>query len=238
MTALVHAIGVVVTIAEALLVGCNERFEFDAPPSDAGEDTNSDTAHDASSDGDVGSDVSTDTGKSTTGGEPDASPGVGCTADADCRVASLHCQLALGRCVECLDDQDCSNDDATRCDGALFRCVSCIADGDCVDGSRCDAVERRCAPSCATGQDCVDAHACKNGLCVACDRDIECRESDASAPVCSASGLDCVSCREDAQCPQFEFCDVLSGSCVSCLSSADCNDETVCDPVLLECVAG
>jgi hypothetical protein len=96
----------------------------------------------------------------------------------------------------------------------------------------------QCARSCITTQDCVAAHACKNGLCVACDRDVECRETDASHPVCSASGLSCVSCREDAQCPQLAFCDVLSGRCVSCLSSANCSDDTVCDPVLLECVSG
>lgn len=233
VTALIHAIRIVVTMAPASLLGCNERFEFDVPPPDAGEATG-----DASGDGDVGSDVSTDTTTSTTGAAPDAGPGSACTADSDCRIASLYCHPTLGRCVECFDDQDCSTADATHCDAELFRCVSCTQDAHCAEGSRCDGVERRCAQSCATTQDCVDAHACKNGLCVACDRDVECRESDASRPVCSASGLDCVSCREDAQCPQLEFCDVLSGRCVACLSSADCNDDTVCNPLLLECVAG
>jgi len=204
----------VLTLAPALLVACNERFEFDVPPE---------------------TESATSTG--TTGVEPDGGADAGCTTDSDCGIASLRCHSSLGQCVECLADQDCSDTDAPHCDAALLRCVRCTSDADCAAGSRCDAVERSCAPTCETAQDCVAAHACNDGVCVACDRDVECRENDAVHPVCSASGLACVNCREDAQCPQLEFCDVLSGRCVDCLSSADCSEGALCDPVLLECVS-
>lgn len=231
---LCRAYGAVVALVLAPLSGCNERFDFDVPPPDAGEDGGTTTGGDVSDTGQVDTDVSTETATSTTGGEPDAS--TGCTADADCRLATLHCHLALGRCVECLDDQDCSGGDRTHCDAELSRCVSCTQDDQCEEGSRCDALERSCAVSCTSQLDCVDAHACMNGLCVACDRDFECRENDALGQVCSASGLNCVSCREDAQCPSPEVCDILSGRCVACLTSEGCGDGAVCDPVLLQCV--
>ena len=217
----------VLALAPVLLAACNERFDFDVPPGDAGE-----SAADHGATADV-----TTAAATTTGGEPDAGPGNGCNVDADCRLASLHCHAASSQCVECLDDRDCTTSDRAHCDAALFRCVACTQDDDCMAGARCDTVERRCAPSCTTLQDCVDAHACKDGVCVACDRDVECGEEYPAGPVCSASGLDCVSCREDAQCPQPEICDVLSGRCVVCLSSADCDDGAVCDPILLECLA-
>ena len=34
----VHAIGIVVTLTQVLLLGCNARFEFDVPSADAGTD--------------------------------------------------------------------------------------------------------------------------------------------------------------------------------------------------------
>lgn len=213
----------ILALGPALVAGCNERFEFDVPAGDAVVATASAT---------TGATATT----STTGGEPDAGPGNGCNVDADCHLTSLHCDSTSNQCVECLDDQDCSGSDRVRCDAKLFRCVDCTSDDDCAADARCDPIERRCAPACATLQDCLDAHACNDGVCVACDRDVECREGDATGPVCSASGLGCVSCREDAQCPQPEICDVLSGRCVACLSSRDCDDGTRCDPVLLECV--
>jgi len=229
----------VLVLAPALLAVCNQRFDFDVPPTDAGGATaDSGATGDTGATGDADSHTASASGTtSTTGGEPDAGPGNGCNVDAECRLRSLHCNSASSQCVECLDDQHCTSSDRPHCDPELFRCVSCTTDADCAADARCDPLERRCAPSCATRQDCLDAHACNNGVCVACDRDVECREGDAAGPVCSASGLGCVSCREDAQCPQPEICDVLSGRCVVCLSSTDCDDGALCDPVLLECVA-
>jgi len=216
----------VLALTPALLAACNERFDFDVPPSDAGE---------AAAGGGGSNDVTSATA-STTGGEPDAGPSSGCHSDADCQLTSLRCHAASSRCVECLDDQDCATSERPHCDTELFRCVDCTEDDHCMADARCDTVERRCAPSCTTLQDCAEAHACNDGVCVACDRDVECREQDAGGPVCSVSGLGCVSCREDAQCPQPEICDVLSGRCVACLSSKDCDEGTLCDPVLLECI--
>lgn len=226
LTALVRALSIVVTMP-AWFTGCNDRFDFDVP-----RDTDQSTSSEAIGNGTVS------TGTGTTAGEPATGLPAGCTTDVDCRIASLQCHPTLLNCVECLDHADCPDAGAAYCDDELFRCVSCTEDAHCVEGSRCDAAERRCAPTCTTTQDCTGAHACRNNLCVACDRDIECSELDASNPVCSASGLNCVSCREDAQCPQPELCDVLSGQCVACLSSDDCSGDTVCDPKRLQCVQG
>lgn len=231
-TALVGALGVAVTMIPAGLTACNERFDFGGPR--AAEQS---TSFGATGDGSGGMTTSTEGGTRTTAGEPDAGFPTSCTTDVDCRIASLHCHPESLKCVECVDDSDCT-DGGGYCDDGLFRCVDCTEDAHCAEGARCDGAERRCAPACETTQDCVGAHACRNNLCVSCDRDIECRELDPSNPVCSVSGLDCVSCREDAQCPQPQLCDVLSGRCVACLSSVDCGGGGFCDPKLLECVEG
>lgn len=244
VTAIVRAFGILVALAPALFVACNDRFDFDVEPPDAGDEGSGGTGMDTVGNDDVGStttststSTSTSTATSTTGAEPDAGPSSGCVTDSDCRLGSLHCHPDLGQCVECRNDDDCAAADTPHCDTALFRCVGCTQDDHCPENSRCDALERQCAPSCETVTDCVDAHACNNGRCVACDRDFECHEEDeSSGPVCSVSGLGCVMCREDTQCPQPEICDVLTGRCVSCLSTADCDEGSVCDPVSLECV--
>jgi hypothetical protein len=223
---------------QVLLVGCNERFDFDIP--DAGTGTGGDAADaQVASTGGTGIAQVTSTGGTGTaqvtsgGGTGGTRPG--CMNDSDCVLAALQCDPTGSRCVECTTDADCSRAEAPRCDGQLQRCVGCVGDADCSAGWECDALERRCAQTCEALAECAgEAHACLDGRCLACDRDVECR--DVEGTVCSSSGLACVGCRDDAQCPTDLSCDVVTGRCVECVSSPDCPDGSFCHPTELTCL--
>ena len=137
-----------------------------------------------------------------------------------------------GQCVACLGDSDCDGQYA-YCSLALHRCVECTDDQQCGTGRVCEPISHRCATSCRYSDDCGDDdHACDDGHCVVCDRDPECDESNAR--LCAAGGLACVNCRVDMECAVGR-CDSLRGECVQCLTSADC-ETGLCNPVTLVCV--
>jgi len=229
------------------LIGCNERFDFDIPDAEPG--TGGTDAQGVNVGGTGGTvlvsvttaggtggvstaEVTSDGGTGGTGG---TAPG--CVSDGDCVLTELHCDLARGLCVECRSDADCGRAEEPRCDGRLERCVGCVDDADCTAGWECDALERRCVQTCAELAECADeTHVCLDGRCLACDHDIECR--DVEGTVCSSSGLACVSCRDDAQCPPDLACDLLTGRCVECASSADCPAGSFCHPIELTCLEG
>lgn len=167
--------------------------------------------------------------------EPEATRTRGCSADRDCRLASLHCDTVAHTCVVCVSDSDCGRD-LPRCDFALHRCIRCATSSDCPSGQTCEA-PGHCVGTCRDGGTCPpDALTCDaRGLCVQCARDSDCTSN--AAPFCRVANGECVACLFDGQCPSATpRCDPYRNACVGCLSAADCAIETeVCDPVMGVC---
>jgi len=175
------------------------------------------------------------------GGAAGALGGGGCGTDVDCRIASLHCDLAGDRtCVECVTDDHCarSGDGAagssggTRCDPKLRRCVACLTQAQCPAAQAC--VAGRCIPTCVedvTPSTCPSGSKCESGLCAACEPD----EGDACAATpstryCLASPQICVACRSDADCDTNTRCDPVRKACVACIAASDCpGSRALCD---------
>jgi hypothetical protein len=162
---------------------------------------------------------------------PDAAAAVACSAELACPLDELQCELASGRCVECVEDGDCERFGLARCDAALHRCVDCGLDSDCPAGERCEPLGHRCVLSCDEDVECGDpAFACDSGrgLCQECANDEECEQSPRGGR-CLPGGSTCVECRSESDCPD-RHCDVVSGRCVECRDTADCAPGLVCEP--------
>ncbi|UCE59129.1 MAG: hypothetical protein JSU63_17005 [Phycisphaerales bacterium] len=184
-----------------------------------------------------------DSGLCTEPGDP--CDGVECAGDF-CGTNPIYCDEAGDRCVQCLTDQECSNDD--WCDGPE-QCVAYIAPptgGDfrmiCEVGippcpSLCDPDEERCVSCsdhahCDNGQFCDGEEICVNGECQSgSDR------CTGSTPHCDEGANNCF-CQTDAECSDGAYCngaETCSGG--ACLSGSDpCTDSEECDESGDECV--
>ena len=110
-------------------------------------------------------------------------PGMGCVTDNDC--AGGRC--VAGQCRDCIEDRDCGVRRA--CNPNTFACEDNPCGGvTCQGGSQCDPATGRCAPGCATDEDCGDPAALlcdgQTGQCF--NRDGSC---DDLAAVCPAGSL-------------------------------------------------
>jgi hypothetical protein len=145
-----------------------------------------------------------------------------CTKDGDCGLATLHCDVAEGRCVACTSDSHCEAPTG-RCDPALLRCVGCVSSDDCTSPASCDPVTRQCLVACREEDD-----PCPNGLhcnermrrCATCAESSHCERLGARLSCDVLTGR-CITCRTDASCNGGR-CDTFLGRCVACLSAADC----------------
>lgn len=194
-----------VCVSSGVVAGCDETFYFDVP-------------------------VVQERADAASMGLPSR-----CSADSDCGLASLHCDVATGRCFECVVDEDCSDDAGQRCEPLLHRCVQCLVARDCAAGFTCDPTTHRCLQSCVAENECApEAHGCdeRRGVCIACDEDDECEAS-----YCAFDGTGCVECRVDSHCSTGRACDILSGKCVQCRDTGDCAAGSACDPATDSCVA-
>jgi hypothetical protein len=197
-----------VAVLAALAGGCDERFDFDVPAAVAFADSGASAA---------------------------PSP---CSSDKDCALASLHCDVTVGRCFECVVDEDCAQQPGHRCDGAQNRCVECKVTRDCALGSACDTTSHRCLRSCVEEVDCAATdHDCdeRRGVCIQCDADAECKSS-ASGGYCALDGTGCLECRADSHCGPSTVCDLVLGRCVACRDSRDCAPDSFCDPGAHTCL--
>lgn len=86
---------------------------------------------------------------------PRATPGIGCTVQADCPVGA--CLAEAGVCVACIADDDCR---AGVCLPEAYVCVSCRAHGDCAT-NRCDLATNTCL-SCKSDAQC-ESGSCDEG---------------------------------------------------------------------------
>jgi hypothetical protein len=115
----------------------------------------------------------------------------------------------MGVCTRCTTGADCEGLQAHLCDVPDGRCVECLQDNDCQPGDLCHPLTLRCMHFCKTSADCVNEkyqpqcdpfHAC-----VACNDSNDCRQLTGHDEVCTLGS--CSECFDDRQCPmERPFC--------------------------------
>lgn len=114
----------------------------------------------------------------------------------------------------CTIDRDCVKS-APFCNVADGRCVQCMTTADCPDGEVCRAETHFCEPRCQANEDCVgiDRPVCSaTGVCVECTSDMDC---SGATPRCNPLNGVCVRCIQNTDCsPAFCFDD-----CYSCVNN-------------------
>jgi hypothetical protein len=166
---------------------------------------------------------------------------VQCVQDKDCS-GSLHvCNVSLHRCANCLTDADCPG---RRCDAANMVCVDCELDTDCTTDpvkNNCDTRTHSCV-DCVTGSGCADQTVNKTCdpdmfACVDCLQDGDC---EPSKPACDKPNRTCVACTANFHCTSApnQTCDVDKQICVDCLDDSGCAGATPrCNVDAQKCVA-
>jgi hypothetical protein len=156
-------------------------------------------------------------------------PGMGCVTDNDC--AGGRC--IAGECKECIEDRDCGVRRA--CNPNTFTCEDNPCGGvTCQGGSQCDANTGRCAPGCATDEDCGDPMAAfcdgQTGQCFnrdgTCDDMLAvCPAGSVCQPLIPIPGLpipgNCTCLISDPSNPALTFCS--AGDVVACAPGLVCN---------------
>jgi len=160
-----------------------------------------------------------------------------CDAPSDCAGQPMsRCSSELDLCVQCLDDDDCSEPPAPACESG-GRCVECTGDEHCVpvpDRPSCDTASRRCV-------ECLDSGQCDGRACDARHRCVECvSDADCGAGTCDIGRGRCrQACAGPDACddPKRPFCDAASDSCVECNTDEHCTEpkRPACTPER-ECV--
>ncbi|MBI5524829.1 MAG: hypothetical protein HY897_00695 [Deltaproteobacteria bacterium] len=82
-------------------------------------------------------DAGTDAGKDA---------GTKCTSNAQCGGATPVCNVADGKCVECLENSTCvlGHPGQIYCHSTLHKCVECVTSYTCTGGKTCDASTGTC----------------------------------------------------------------------------------------------
>jgi hypothetical protein len=142
-------------------------------------------------------------------GQPDGYQGPApCNSDADC--LSGVCVVALGACMECADDNDCSTEEQCY----KFSCIKrppCLNNADCEGIGRCDTVAGLC-DQCVEDSDCgASPWRCDAGVCaLGCNANRDC----VLDTVCDTVAKVCVECLVDEDCPSSSFCETSVASCL------------------------
>lgn len=160
-------------------------------------------------------------------------------SDPDCdNVCTLRCEDEL--CVadtSCEEDSDCAGSVNDICEDG--RCVECLDDDDCNDSEE-ECVNNFCEKPCTTNEECPLFHACDDGECVerGCGSDTECilaasrlgngAIEDPRLYQCLEVGGDSdlrvckLPCENDAGCASSEVCE--DGYCVfiGCKTNEEC----------------
>lgn len=153
---------------------------------------------------------------------------VGCqTSGASvCQAPNMSCDSGSGRCVECVDSNQCVAGSAKAicmgnicvgcqqagakacngakpvCDAISNKCVECVGADQCAT----DATKAFCVANVCTGCQAAGAGACKApvakcgpaGACVECLSSSDCGSS--TKPICDTGTNKCIPCSTDAQC--------------------------------------
>jgi len=119
---------------------------------------------------------------------------VACLTGAHC--ASDHCVAQT--CVECEEDGDCGDPDASHCDPSSHMCVGCTANSQCghLSATRaCDTTNRRCV-------ECNDDTTCAGKACL--------RAMHRCSTVNVNSLSECGACQADSMCEANMKCIAMS----------------------------
>ncbi|HEU5074035.1 MAG TPA: hypothetical protein VFU02_07675, partial [Polyangiaceae bacterium] len=168
---------------------------------------------------------------------PDFNPSDPICTDPECEdVCTLRCDSEL-----CVPDTSCESDD--DCIGSVNdicedgRCVECVENDDCSEAEE-ECVNNVCEKPCTENEECPLFHACEDGECIerGCGSDNECilaasRAGSAEDPrlfQCLAAGGNSdthickLPCENDAGCASSEVCD--DGFCVfiGCKTDEEC----------------
>jgi Cys-rich repeat protein len=130
----------------------------------------------------------------------------GCKDSGQCGGENPFCDPSLGRCVQCVDKQNCAS--GQSCDPG-GNCVSaCSGNGDCTISPyrSCDLSFGACV-ECLTNTDCTSGdHAiCVTGRCRECQKDADCA-SHSEQPYCDLGSYECRQCLSDLNCPNGQHC--------------------------------
>ncbi len=183
----IRVIGVALALASAACSGGIERPDL----ADAGFGTLADDG-DGSTTAPAGTEGGDAVGTTSAGG-----PG-GCQADEDCDAALGlgACDLATGRCLGCVRDDDCPS--PLTCSGTGL-CAGCTVDDECNDPTSCqDGV---CAPRCDADHPCPLDFACCDDRCIDLAGDPDnCNECGrvCESPANAASSCDAGECGKGA----------------------------------------
>jgi hypothetical protein len=160
-----------------------------------------------------------------------ADAGHGCRgAPGDCGANAPYCDVASGRCVNCLGDFHCGL--GTHCDLTTQECV-CSSDSECRYTGRCDTLTRQCLWPCSTKDQCsIISPICdpSRTVCVQCLTNTECEgKTIGNIPTALCHRGLCVQCADDTQCSGSKpFCQLHENYCVECLRTADCPAKSQC----------
>ena len=179
----------------------------------------------------------------------------GCTQNP---TSTNICDLPNNRCVECLNDTDCADENTAKtCDttpGAnglpLNRCVQCVGDAQCTTQAVNKTCDRR--PSgmtmipagncvaCIDSTQCPTGGTCTNGQCfVPCGTVMNgCTTNPTGNNICDATNNRCVDCLNDTDCSvetENKFCDTSlntaglpRNACEQCVVDSNCPAGNVC----------
>lgn len=170
-----------------------------------------------------------------------------CSNDEECSGRFPYCDED-GICVGCKTDAHC-NESAPYCESTERSCVQCMNDQQCSDPEKSQCLDNFCVP-CSAHEQCTEPEApvCTGGMCTGCSANADCQRFGDERGVCEASSHQCVQCTDSdrsACCsPGSEPClptvcdnrdhtcsDRLPMSaepCEQCLSDTQCRNNHVC----------
>src|SRR5690606_11353238 len=142
------------------------------------------------------------------------------------------CESDANVCVECLADDDCTDDAAPACDPDDNVCVECMEDADCGDPAMpmCGD-DNHCAAGCTESEECQrfaedEAGVCDfdTGGCVECTVAEDDRDSETDA------------CGTGVCLPETQTCDDgvsqgATGTCRACVADNQCATDHDCVPM-------
>jgi hypothetical protein len=139
-----------------------------------------------------------------------------CVGNRDCvnkPGVGRQCRLTDGVCVECLTDDECSDDPSASTCSQLGACTACALDADC------SLIPGRNA--CIQGRGCVE---CTNDTsCAGNTRGPVCKSSNTGEAAGDAPANTCVECTSDADCGDAAAAACVNNVCVACVANADCS---------------
>ena len=205
-----------------------EDASLDAGEVDLDADLHEDAGMDAQLDGarDAHAEAGTEAGPADAAPEAEASPcGITCPTDRP------ECLAATGNCVQCLSD------DGGACAGKLcsasYSCIECRENKDCKnpDASFCNLGSGTCVP-CSEGSDSQCNHITGKGVCSA-GQCVQCRRDKAAACFAEGTQYVCDATRRSCDFNRKQRSKTLCNACVSasdtgCKAKVDCVSDDEC----------